>query len=75
VITVVNYNPDLGTIVGPSSVPSGGTATYDITPNAGNSFTLFVDGNVVASDFVPFTLTLTNVTAPHLIEVTFTAGG
>jgi hypothetical protein len=75
VITVVNFNPDLGTITGPTSVASGASAAYDITPNLNVTFALVVDGVFVWSSNEPFTYDLLNVTAPHVIEVYFNSGG
>lgn len=70
-ITIVNDNPGLGTITGPTSVPSGGSAIYSIVPNDGYTFILILDGVGVSSNNVADTYTLLNVTAPHTLEVQF----
>jgi hypothetical protein len=75
VITVVNYNLDLGSIVGPTSVASGASATYDITPNLNATFLLVVDGVFVASTNSPYTYTIPSVTSTHVIEVFFMLTG
>jgi hypothetical protein len=73
-INIIN-NGGSGTVSGPTSVQSGATANYDIVPDVAtfSSFVLVIDGVPVYGDNVPYSFTLSNVTAPHTIEVTFSS--
>ena len=71
----INYDPSLGSVDGPTSVPSGESASWLIIPNVGVSFLLTVDGNFETFTSEPYTLTLMDVTSPVIIDVFFFGPG
>ncbi len=76
-ITIINHNPDVGVVTGPSSVPSGQSATFDIAANQPCTFSLVFNGVPIfegALLFDPFVTSFTfdNVTDPLVVDAYFT---
>ena len=77
-ITITNENPTLGSIVGPSSVPSGESATFHLSISDPGLclFELKVNGATVANGALfygdAFDYTVFDVTSPLLVDVSFT---
>jgi len=76
-ISIINHNPDVATVTGPSSVPSGQSATFDILANQPCTFSLVFNGVPMfegALLFDPLTTSFTfdNVTDPLVVDAYFT---
>ncbi len=75
-ITYVNATPSLGSVVGPSTVPSGGSATFTVSAFVFCSFDLTINGYSVAGGVMfpgdVFPYTYGPITDPLTVVVTFT---
>ncbi len=76
-ITIINHNPDVATVTGPGSVPSGASATFDIVANQPCTFSLMFNSvplfeGALLFDPLATSFTFNNVTDPLVVDAYFT---